>query len=67
MGFETVVLGKVAEFVGSTRQAEFTNGTLFVGDITPVEAVQIAQQLQEIVRCKIGVNSVGSEFAFDFI
>ena len=66
MGFETVVLSKVADAVGNSHQAAFTCGTLFVCDVSFAEAEKIKQQLLEIVRGPISVNLVGNEFAFDF-
>lgn len=67
MGFETVVLNQVAEILGNPHQAEFTSGTLFVGQLSMAEALKLKIQLGDISRYKIQMNQVGSEFAFDFV
>ena len=67
MGFETVILDKVADVLGNPTQAGFTNGTLFVHSISFAEALNLKIQLGDMAAYKIDINQVGSEFAFDFI
>lgn len=64
MGFETVVLDRVANLLGSDNKAEFTCGTLFV-DCTAEEAAKIETSLNKIT--KVIVSKTPAEFAFDFV
>ena len=66
MGFETVVLNKVASVLSSTRFAEFQCGTLFVADITQEQAQSVLNELNVDCRCNILMNKCGTEYAYDF-
>ena len=65
MGFEAVVLAKVAEVVGE-RKGSFTNGTLFV-ECSVREAVKLETALLKNINCGIILSRVGSESSFDFV
>ena len=67
MGFEKVVLDKVAEVVKADNLAEFFNGTLSV-ICSDKEAKQIAKKLTNELQTKIQVNRDGSYgYLFDFV
>ena len=68
MGFETVVLAKVAKVLGTDNQASFTCGSLFV-NCTPKEAAKIETVLFKATGGGIIVSCQGDtgEFSFDFI
>jgi hypothetical protein len=66
MGFETVVLSKVAEVLGTDKQAEFYNGTLFV-DAAEKDARRVFSMLCREYDFKVQPSKVGDEFAYDFV
>ena len=67
MGFETVVLDKVAKIVKANNLAEFYCGTLSVV-CTAAEANRIAKKLSKELDTKIQINPDGSYgYLFDFI
>ena len=69
MGFETVVLDKVAKVLKSDNRASFAYGTLFV-NCTPKEASKIETVLFKVTSGGIIVTAQKNgtdEFSFDFI
>ena len=65
MGFEKVVLDKVAKVLEQDRQAYFANGTLFL--MTPEsDARRVFSMLCREYNWKVRVSKVGDEFAYDF-
>jgi hypothetical protein len=66
MGFETVILNRVAEVLDSTTRAGFTNGTLFITDLTTTEAFVMQAFINELTSYRVVMSTVGSETAFDF-
>lgn len=67
MGFETVVLEKVAKVVKADNMAEFFCGTLSVV-CTETEAKRIAQKLTKELNTKIQISPDGSYgYLFDFV
>jgi len=66
MGFEKVVLEKVANVMESDRYAEFYAGTLFVA-CDANEAEKIVNKLTTDLNTKIKVSRGGNEYAFDFV
>jgi len=66
MGFETVVLSKVAKVLGTDKQAEFYNGTLFV-DAAEKDARRVFSMLCREYDFKVQPSKVGDEFAYDFV
>ena len=67
MGFETVVLDKVAKIVKADNLAEFYCGTLSVV-CTAAEANRIAKKLSKELDTKIQINPDGSYgYLFDFV
>jgi hypothetical protein len=69
MGFETVVLAKVAKVLKSDNRASFTYGSLFV-NCTPKEAAKIETILFKVTNGGIIVTAQKKntdEFSFDFI
>jgi hypothetical protein len=69
MGFETVVLDKVAKVLKSDNQASFAYGTLFV-NCSPKEAAKIETVLSKVTNGGIIVTAQKintDEFSFDFI
>jgi hypothetical protein len=65
MGFEKIVLAKVAKVLKQERQAYFFNGTLFVRASKP-EACQVFSMLSKDYYDKIEVSLMGDEYAFDW-
>jgi hypothetical protein len=66
MGFETVVLAKVAKVLGTDNQAEFFNGTLFV-EAAEKDARRVFSMLCQEYDFKIQPSRVGDQFAYDFV
>jgi uncharacterized protein (UPF0548 family) len=66
MGFETVVLNRVAEVLDNPTRAGFTNGTLFVSDLTSTEAFLMKEIISELTSHKVVMSTFDSETAFDF-
>ena len=66
MGFEKVVLDKVATVLKDDRQAYFYSGTLFVTAPEP-QARKVFSMLCKEYDFKVGVSKVGDEFAYDFM
>jgi hypothetical protein len=66
MGFEKIVLDKVAKVLKQDRQAYFVNGTLFVVASEP-EARQVFSKLFKDYNGNVEVSLVGHEYAFDFV
>ena len=69
MGFETVVLDKVAKVLKDDNRASFAYGTLFA-NCTPKEAAKIETVLRKATNGGIIVtaqNMNTDEFSFDFI
>ena len=66
MGFETVVLDKVANVLKSDNQAYFAYGTLFV-TAPEHEARSVFSMLCREYDFKVKPSKVGDEFAYDFI
>ncbi len=66
MGFETVVLDRVANVLNDEHKASFTAGTLFV-NCTAAEAAKIETVLNKLTRGGIIVSKTPAEFAFDFV
>lgn len=64
MGFETVVLDRVATVLGEDNKASFAYGTLFV-NCTAEEAAKIETSLNKMT--KVIVSKTPAEFAFDFV
>jgi hypothetical protein len=65
MGFEKIVLDKVAKVLHQDRQAYFVNGTLFVRASKP-EACQVFSMLSKDYYDMVEVSLVGHEYAFDW-
>jgi len=66
MGFEKIVLNKIAPILESGDHADFFNGTLFVS-CNDVKAKLIARQLQEQCYARIGISKIEpGQYAFDF-
>ena len=67
MGFETVVLAKVAKVLGDDKSAAFEYGTLFV-NCEESEARKVFRKLsKEYGFGKVRVSKTPLEFAFDFV
>jgi len=66
MGFEKIVLDKVAKVLHQERQAYFVNGTLFVL-ASESDARQVFSKLFKDYNGKVEVSLVGHEYAFDFV
>ena len=66
MGFETVVLGKVAKVLGTDNKAEFFNGTLFV-EAAEKDARRVFSMLCKEYDFKVLPSKVGDQFAYDFV
>ena len=67
MGFEKVVLDKVAKIVESDNLAEFYSGTLFV-ICNDNEAKRIVRMLKKDFKSNVGVSCAAPhEYAFDFL
>lgn len=66
MGFEKIVLDKVAKVLEQDRQAYFVNGTLFVVASEP-EARRVFSMLYKDYNGRVQPSRVGDEFAYDFI
>ena len=66
MGFEKIVLDKVAKVLKQDRQAYFKNGTLFV--VAPEQdARRVFAKLFRDYNGKVEVSLVGYEYAYDFV
>jgi hypothetical protein len=66
MGFEKIVLDKVAKVLGQDRQAYFKNGTLFVCAAEP-DARRVFSVLFKDYNQRVRPSRVGDdEFAYDF-
>lgn len=66
MGFEKVVLNKVAEVLKEERQAYFCNGTLFV-TAAESDARRVFSMLCKEYNFKVQPSRVSDqEFAYDF-
>ena len=66
MGFEKIVLDKVARVIKQDRQAYFKNGTLFVCAAEP-DARQVFSMLYKAYNGRVTVSWVAeAEFAYDF-
>lgn len=67
MGFEKIVLDKVAKVIKQDRQAYFVNGTLFV-QATEVDARRVFHKLFKDYdgRVQVSVAPYG-EYAYDFV
>jgi phosphosulfolactate synthase (CoM biosynthesis protein A) len=67
MGFEKVVLDKVANVLDDSHKAAFEYGTLFV-NCTEDEARQVFHKLsKDFGFGKVRVSRTPAEFAFDFV
>ncbi len=67
MGFEKVVLDKVAKVLKEEGKAYFAYGSLFV-ECSVKEAVKIETALlKDVVNCGIIMSRAGNESAFDFV
>jgi hypothetical protein len=66
MGFETVVLEKVAKVLGADNAASFDYGTLFVVAL-PEDADKVFQMLSADYPNRVEMNTCGAEFAYDFV
>ena len=66
MGFETVVLDKVAKVLGASNAASFDYGTLFVVAL-PEDADKVFQMLSGDYPNRVEMNACGGEFAYDFV
>jgi hypothetical protein len=64
MGFEKVVLDRVANVLGNDGKADFAYGTLFV-DCTAQEAAKIETALNQISH--VIVSKTPAEYVFDFV
>lgn len=64
MGFEAVVLDRVANVLGTDNKADFAYGTLFV-DCNAEEADKIKASLSKIT--KVSVTRTPAEYVFDFV
>ena len=65
MGFEKIVLDKVAKVLEQDRQAYFVNGTLFVIASEP-DARKVFSKLFKDYNGNVEVSLVGHEYAFDW-
>jgi hypothetical protein len=65
MGFEKIVLDKVAKVLHKDRQAYFVNGTLFVL-ASESDARQVFSKLFKDYNGNVEVSLVGHEYAFDW-
>lgn len=65
MGFETVVLAKVAKVLGSDNAASFTYGTLFVVALQQ-DADKVFEMLSTDYPNRVEMNPCAGEFAYDF-
>ena len=65
MGFEKVVLDKVAKVLKQDRQAYFAYGTLFV-QAEEQQARRVFSMLCKDYNFKVKPSKVGDEFAYDF-
>ena len=66
MGFEKVVLDKVAKVLKEDRKAYFAYGTLFV-EATEKDARRVFSMLCKEYNWKVQPSKVGDEFAYDFV
>jgi len=67
MGFETVVLDKVANIIGSEKCAHFFCGTLFV-ECDENQARKVFHKLsKEQGVGRVQISQVGTEYAYDFV
>ena len=66
MGFEKIVLDKVAKVLKEERQAYFRNGTLFVVASEP-DARKVFSKLFRDYNGKVEVSLAGHEYAYDFV
>ena len=66
MGFEKVVLDKVATIIKEERKACFFNGTLFVECNEP-QARNIFHRLTKDYHGCVQVSTVGNEYTVDFV
>lgn len=66
MGFEKIVLDKVAKVLEQDRQAYFVNGTLFVIASEP-DARRVFSMLFKDYNGNVEVSLVGHEYAMDFV
>lgn len=67
MGFEKVVLDKVANVLGEDRKASFTAGTLFV-DCNEDQARKVFHKLSKDYGLgKVQICKTPAEYAFDFV
>lgn len=64
MGFETVILTKVANVLGAEHKAEFTSGSLFV-ECSRVEAEKLLKYFRR--DSNVQMTECPSEFAFDWV
>jgi hypothetical protein len=67
MGFEKIVLDKVAKVLHQDRQAYFVNGTLFVC-ATPDQAIEVLSMLFKDYNGKVQGNQFSDdEYYYDFV
>jgi hypothetical protein len=69
MGFETVVLTKVADVLGTDNAAQFMYGSLFV-ECSEDEARKVFHRLSKdygLGKVKISKSERSPEYAFDFV
>ena len=66
MGFEKIVLAKVAKVLGQDGLASFTQGTLFVC-APEADARRVFSMLFRDYNQRVHISLVGCEFAFDFV
>ena len=67
MGFEKIVLDKVAKVLHQDRQAYFVNGTLFVRT-TPDQAIEVLAMLFDDYNGKVQANQFSDdEYYYDFV
>lgn len=67
MGFEKIVLDKVAKVLHQDRQAYFVNGTLFVST-TPDQAIEVLSMLFKDYNGKVQGNQFSDdEYYYDFV
>jgi len=66
MGFEKVVLEKVAKVLKQDSKAYFAYGTLFV-QAEEKEARRVFSMLCKEYDFKVQPSKVGDEFAYDFV
>ena len=67
MGFEKIVLNKVAKVLKQDRQAYFVNGTLFVR-ATPNQAIEVLSMLFDDYNGKVQGNQFSDdEYYYDFV